>query len=220
MPGGNDRDTMEARTIPRRNDRVTETRRRTAAEHFGRTVRLVEWREHLPDLVRRAQRGDMDAYEQLVTTQSASVYRLARAYVGDAGAPDLAQEVFVAAWRALPGLRDPDAFGPWLHRIAVNRCRSAVRGNGRVREIPMDDVVADRAADPRDGFGAAEARAVVGPAFRLLPDDQRAVVALHYAASLSIRECGEVLAIPEGTAKSRLNAALEALRRDVGRVRP
>jgi RNA polymerase sigma-70 factor (ECF subfamily) len=174
----------------------------------------------LTDLVRRAQHGDMDAFEQLVATQTASVYRLARAYVGDAGAPDLAQDVFVAAWRSLPGLRDPGSFGPWLHRIAVNRCRSAVRGSGRVREIPMDAMTIDRTADPADGLGAVEARAMVGPAFRRLGDDQRAVIALHYAAGLSIRECGEVLGVPEGTAKSRLNAALEALRRDVGRVRP
>ena len=174
----------------------------------------------MPDLVGRAQRGDMDAYEELVTTQSASVYRLARAYVGDAGAPDLAQDVFVAAWRALPGLRDAGAFGPWLHRIAVNRCRSAVRGTGRVREIPMDDITADRAADTRDGFRAAEARAVVGPAFRRLGEEPRALIALHYAAGLSIRECAEVLGIPEGTAKSRLNAALASLRADVGRGEP
>ena len=174
----------------------------------------------MPDLVRRAQRGDMDAYEELVTTQSASVYRLARAYVGDAGAPDLAQDVFVAAWRALPGLRDTGAFGPWLHRIAVNRCRSAVRGSGRVREIPMDDVTADRAADTRDGFRAAEARAVVEPAFRRLGEEPRALIALHYAAGLSIRECADALGIPEGTAKSRLNAALAALRADIGRGEP
>lgn len=173
------------------------------------------------DLVRRAQRGDMDAFEELVTAQSASVYRLARAYVGDAGAADVAQDVFVAVWRALPGLRDPGVFGPWLHRIAVNRCRTAVRNLGRVREIPMDDGFADRTVDPgRDGFGAVEARAVVGPAFRRLAEEHRAVIALHYATGLSIRECGEVLGVPEGTAKSRLNAALEGLRRDVGRVRP
>lgn len=196
------------------------TLRGAIAEQFGRLGRLVEWRDELADLVRRAQRGDMQAYEELVTMQSASVYRLARAYVGDAGASDLTQDVFLAGWRALPGLRDVDAFGPWLHRIAINRCRSAARSNGRVREIPMDDMATDRAADPRDPFGAAEARVVVEPAFRRLTLDQRAVVALHYAAGLSIRECGEVLGIPEGTAKSRLNAALEALRRDVGRVRP
>jgi RNA polymerase sigma-70 factor (ECF subfamily) len=183
-------------------------------------VRLVLVEGLLPDLVRRAQRGDMDAYEELVTAQSLSVYRLARAYVGDAGAADLAQDVFVAAWRGLPGLRDTAAFGPWLHRIAVNRCRSAVRGSGRVREIPMDDVTIDRAADARDGFLAAEARAVVGPAFRRLGEEPRALIALHYAAGLSIRECAGVLEIPEGTAKSRLNAALAALREDIGRTEP
>jgi RNA polymerase sigma-70 factor (ECF subfamily) len=162
----------------------------------------------------------MGAFEALVTAQQASVYRLARAYVGEAGAPDLVQDVFVAAWRALPALRDPNVFGPWLHRIAVNRCQSAVRGTGRVREIPMDEMMAGRMADPGDAFGAVDARAVVGPAFRRLGDDHRAVIALHYGAGVSIRECGEVLGVPEGTAKSRLNAALEALRRDVGRVRP
>jgi RNA polymerase sigma-70 factor, ECF subfamily len=163
----------------------------------------------------------MDAFEALVESQTASVYRLARAYVGDAGAPDLAQEVLVAAWRALPGLRDAGAFGPWLHRIAVNRCRSAVRGTGRIREIPMDEGVASGTPDRgHDGFAAVEARAVVGPAFRRLGEDHRALIALHYAAGLSIRECGETLGIAEGTAKSRLNAALEALRRDVGRIEP
>lgn len=174
----------------------------------------------MTDLVRRAQKGDMDAFGQLVAAQTAPVYRLARAYVGDAGAEDLAQDVFVAAWRALPGLRQPERFGPWLHRIALNRCRSAVRGGGRVREIPMDEMTADRAVDPVDGFRAVEARAIVGPAFRRLSGDHRAIIALHYAAGLSIGECAAVLGVPEGTAKSRLNAALEALRGDVGRVRP
>lgn len=163
----------------------------------------------------------MDAFEALVESQTTSVFRLARAYVGDAGAPDLAQEVFLAAWRALPGLRDANAFGPWLHRIAVNRCRSAVRGSNRVREIPMDVGVAAGTPDHRaNGYAAVEARAVVGPAFRRLGDDHRAVIALHYAAGLSLRECGEALGIAEGTVKSRLNAALEALRRDVGRNEP
>lgn len=162
----------------------------------------------------------MDAFGQLVATQTSAVYRLARTYVGDAGAEDLAQEVFVAAWRALPGLREPDRFGPWLHRIALNRCRSAVRGSARVREIPMDEMTADRAADPADGYGPVEARAVVGPALRRLGEEHRAVIALHYAAGLSLHECAEVLGVPDGTVKSRLNAALEALRRDVGRTRP
>jgi RNA polymerase sigma-70 factor (ECF subfamily) len=161
----------------------------------------------------------MDAFEQLVTANTPAVYRLARAFAGDAGADDLAQEVFLAAWRSLPGLRDPERFGPWLYRIALNRCRSEVRGNGRVRAIPMGPAVAGPIASP-DFRAAVEARAVVGPAFACLSDEARAVIALHYAAGRSIRECAEVLGIPEGTAKSRLNAALASLRTAIGRIEP
>ena len=161
----------------------------------------------------------MDAFEQLVTDNTPAVYRLARAYAGDAAAEDLAQDAFLAAWRALPTLREPDRFGPWLHRIALNRCRSSVRSNGRVTEIAMVQGVGEPAV--RGDFRTAvEARAVVGPAFRCLSEDARAVIALHYAAGRSIRECAEVLGIPEGTPKSRLNAALEALRTEIGRAEP
>jgi RNA polymerase sigma factor (sigma-70 family) len=161
----------------------------------------------------------MGAFEQLVTDNTAAVYRLARAYAGDAGADDLAQEAFLAAWRALPALREPDRFGPWLYRIALNRCRSSVRGSGRVREIPMGPTLVEPAAGG-DFRSAVEARAVVGPAFARLGDDARAVIALHYAAGRSLRECADVLGIPEGTVKSRLNAALGALRAEIGRIDP
>ncbi len=161
----------------------------------------------------------MDAFSELVTAQGPAIFRMARAFVGDGSAEDVAQEVFVAAWRALPGLRDPSRFGPWLHRIALNRCRSAVRRSGRVREIPLGPA-AEATPSMTDFRAAVEARTVVGPVFRRLPDDARSLLALHYAAGLSIRECGEVLGVPEGTAKSRLNAALEALRREIGRVEP
>jgi RNA polymerase sigma-70 factor (ECF subfamily) len=160
----------------------------------------------------------MDAFAQLVTANTSAVYRLARAYAGDAGAEDLAQEAFLAAWRALPSLREPDSFGPWLYRIALNRCRSSVRG-GKVREIQLEPTMVEPAASG-DFRTAVEARAVVGPALARLSDDARAVIALHYAAGRSIRECAEVLGIPEGTAKSRLNAALASLRAEIGRTEP
>jgi RNA polymerase sigma-70 factor, ECF subfamily len=174
----------------------------------------------MDDLVRRAQKGDVDAFGQLVAAQAPAVYRLARAYVGDGAAEDVSQEVFTSAWRALPGLREPARFGPWLHRIALNSARSAGRARGRVREIPMETPIADGLRDSVDHFAVIEARSLVGPAFGRLGDEHRAMISLHYASGLSIHECAEVLGIADGTAKSRLNAALETLRRDVGRVRP
>ena len=161
----------------------------------------------------------MTAFEALVESSTPSVYRLARAYVGDAAAADVVQESFLAAWRALPRLRDPDRFAPWLHRIAVNNCRSALRGRGRVRELTLDSGAASAAPHASDFRAGVEARALVEPAFRRLHEDHRAVIALHYAAGLSIRQVAEVLQIPEGTAKSRLNAALTELRRHVSRDR-
>ena len=155
----------------------------------------------------------MTAFEALVESNTPSVYRLARAYVGDAGAPDVVQDAFLAAWRELPRLRDPDRFEAWLHRIAVNHCRSALRGRSRVREIDLDAADPARASIARDFRVDVEARALVEPAFRRLHEDHRAVIALHYAAGLSLREVAEVLQIPEGTAKSRLNTALTELRR-------
>ena len=159
----------------------------------------------------------MTAFEALVESSTPSVYRLARAYVGEAGAPDVVQDAFLAAWRALPRLRNPDRFEPWLHRIAVNHCRSALRGRSRVREIDLDATDPARAPTVRDFRSEVEARALVEPAFRRLHEDHRAVIALHYAAGLPIHEAADVLQIPEGTAKSRLNAALTQLRRHVVR---
>jgi RNA polymerase sigma factor (sigma-70 family) len=132
----------------------------------------------------------MAAFQELVTANGPGIYRLARAFVGEAAADDLAQEVFVAAWRSLPKLRDPDRFGPWLHRIALNRCRSAVRATARVREIPIGPHLPEPPVES-DFRAAIEARLVVGPAFRRLPDGARSLLALHYAAgcrSVNVRK--------------------------------
>jgi RNA polymerase sigma-70 factor (ECF subfamily) len=160
----------------------------------------------------------MTAFEEIVVEATPSVYRLARAWVGEASAPDIVQDTFLAAWRELPRLRNPDRFGPWLHRIALNRCRSFHRSQGRVREIA---VLEPSAADPvaPDFRSTVEWDALVEPAFRALSEDHRALLALHYAAGLSLREIALALDLPDGTVKSRLNAALTALRRTVGERR-
>ena len=141
-----------------------------------------------------------------------SAYRLARAIVGEVVAADVVQEAFVAAWRELPGLRDPDRFVPWLHRIVVNRSRSVLRARSRIREIPMHSSDADRAAVSDDFRPSAEDRGDLAGEVARLSVDHRTVIGLHYGAGLPIQAVAETLGIPTGTAKSRLNAALGALR--------
>ncbi len=154
----------------------------------------------------------------LVERHATETYRLAAAIVGEADARDVAQESFVAAWQQLPRLRDADAFAAWLRRIAVNRSRNWLRA--RTRRVDPSSLQTDDAARLPDGRrdfrGAVEARMVLEPAFNALSVDQRAVLALHYSMGYSIAETADALELRVGTAKSRLNAGLAALRAAIG----
>jgi RNA polymerase sigma-70 factor (ECF subfamily) len=153
----------------------------------------------------------------LVEQHASGVYPLVAAIVGTADADDVAQESFVAAWQQLPKLRDARAFEGWLRRICVNRSRNWIRDRGRRphRMSGLDaevETIRDPAADFR---GGVEERAVLERAFVRLGPDQRAVLALHYSIGLSIAETADALGIRVGTAKSRLNAAIVAMRREI-----
>jgi RNA polymerase sigma factor (sigma-70 family) len=168
------------------------------------------------DLVTRAKARDREAFEMLVERHAADTYRLAAAIVGTDDAADVAQESFVAAWQQLSRLRDVDAFTPWLRRITVNRARNWLRTRGRRPRaaIVLEGDEGASIADPGSDFrAAAEARAILEPAFESLTPDQRAVLALHYTLGLSIADAAEALGIRVGTAKSRLSGGLAVLRR-------
>ena len=158
----------------------------------------------------------------LVERHAADTYRLAAAIVGESDARDLTQEAFLAAWQQLPQLRDTHAFGAWLRRIAVNRCRNWLRArhhHSAAASLDADHGFRDGVADTRRDFrGAVEARAVLEPAFQHLNPEQRALLALHYSIGLSIAETADALGMRVGTAKSRLNGALTVLRRAIGSV--
>jgi len=144
------------------------------------------------------------------------VYRLTLAIVGnEADAADAMQDAFVAAWRQIGDLRDEARLEAWLSRIAVNAARMVARGKRRrsVREIPGLDVIAPDVASPADdpGGGVAEDARLLGQALDCLSPDQRSLLALHHLDGRGIAEIAAILAIPEGTAKSRLFAARRAL---------
>lgn len=162
-------------------------------------------------VIDRARNGDLDAFESIVRARMDAVYRLTSAILGDeADARDAAQETFVAAWRQLRRLREPERFEAWLQRVAVNAARQThrARSRRRVREIPSSQVaaLADRAAGaPRDDA------AILDAALGTLPVDQRAILVLHHLEGQPLAAIAATLAIPEGTAKSRLFAARRAL---------
>ncbi len=163
------------------------------------------------DPVRRAQAGDLEAFEMLVQQHAATLYRLATGIVGVTDAQDIAQDTFTAAWRELPKLRDHERFAQWLRRICVNRCRTHLRST---HGAPVSLEVGGAEAMPGRGDfrDAVDARALIGPAMLRLSTDQRAVLALHYGLGMSISESADAMNVRVGTAKSRLNAALRAMR--------
>src|SRR6187549_2621572 len=124
------------------------------------------------ELLVRARAGDREAFDLVVAAKAETKYRTALAILGnDADANDAAQDTFVSAWRGLGGLRDLDRFDAWLGRILVNKCRSALRARGRVREVGVEGEL-EAPAVQSDAFDFDEA-------FGQLTVDQRTILVLH-----------------------------------------
>jgi RNA polymerase sigma-70 factor (ECF subfamily) len=161
-------------------------------------------------LVERAIAGDHDAFGDLARASIRKLYAVARLILrDDTRAEDATQEALVAAWRDLSGLRDPDRFEAWLHRILVRECyrlskkeRRRIEAEGQVQ--PLTDTF-----DP--GMQNAH-RDELERGFARLPVDQRTVLVLHHYAGYSFPEIADTLGIPVGTAKSRVHRATSAMR--------
>ncbi len=165
--------------------------------------------------VERARRGDHDAFAELVRGSVTRLDGAARLILRDPElARDAVQEALIRAWRDLPGLRDPDRFDAWLHRLTVNSCLDlARRRRRRVIEVELEPIDAAVAFDPAGAFADRE---VVDAAMRHLDADGRAIVVLHYFLGMPLTEVAATLGIPVGTVKSRLHRALGEMRIAVG----
>ena len=172
------------------------------------------------DLVERAIAGDHGAFSELARVSVGRLYVVARLILrDDARAEDATQEALVTAWQRLAGLRDPDRFEAWLHRLLVHAC---YREAGRVKRRRTFEVQVDPLAMPEaspatadKGFDLATelaGRDQLERGFRRLDLDQRAVLVMHYYLGFSLDEAAVALAVPPGTVRSRLHRAIAAMR--------
>jgi len=187
---------------------------------FAQTLRATVEPTPASDLVRRASRGDVAAFDALVAARLSSSLRLARAIVDSpADAEDVVQEAFVSAWRNLPRLREPDRFDAWFGRILVNTARTHIRRRGSVRPISIDrrhvdDGREDDTPGQHDpGLESVVSSDALSRAIDRLTTDQRSILALHHLEERPVAQIAAVLGIPVGTAKWRLHAARQALER-------
>jgi RNA polymerase sigma factor (sigma-70 family) len=162
------------------------------------------------ELVERAQRGDADAFRDLVYEAGSRLYAIAYRILRDPDrAQDALQQALICLWDGLPGLRDPDRFDAWSYRLVVHASYREARRErtwtARVGEITFDPPADDRVAEVVD-------RDEVERSFRRLTPEHRAILVLHFVIGLPIREVADVLGIPVGTASSRLHYATQSFR--------
>jgi RNA polymerase sigma-70 factor (ECF subfamily) len=165
-------------------------------------------------LVRAAQRGSPDAFDELFARHWPRAFRAACMVCGDAhAAEDVTQEAFLAAIRALDRFDRRRPFGPWLHRIVVNRAIDHTRARALRREVGgvhAPDAAAPQSAAPDEDL--VEAVAALGP-------EQRAVVVLRHLLGYSPGEIAHLLDVPRGTVNSRLRRGLDTLAEELDSVR-
>ena len=170
-------------------------------------------------LVERARDGDREAFEALVGLRLPPTFRTAMAILGDeADARDATQAIFVHAWRHLPQLRDPAMFPGWFGRIVVNTARTTLRGRRRrtMREVSVTVLPEEGGAIASIGVAHDDRTAQLDRLERALDRlaaNDRVLLWLRHYEGLSNAEVGARIGIPEGTAKSRLFAARQALKR-------
>jgi RNA polymerase sigma-70 factor (ECF subfamily) len=166
--------------------------------------------------VRGAQAGSASDLEALFRAHWPRAYRAAYLVVHDAaGAEDVAQEAFLAAVRALDRFDSSRPFGPWLHRIVVNRAIDWARARALRREVGAEEVVAGAPASEGADVAARPSEDVLAALASLTPD-HRAVIVLRYLLEYSPGEISRILELPRGTVNSRLRRGLDSLQGLVG----
>ena len=158
--------------------------------------------------VRAAQRGSASGIEALFRLHWPRAYRAAYLVVHDAAAAeDIAQEAFLAAIRNLDRFDSRRPFGPWLHRIVVNRAIDSARARRLRAEAELVEAPAPPADPGLDG-------SLLG-ALAALPPDHRAVIVLRHLLEYTPGEIAELLGLPRGTVNSRLRRGLDSMRERV-----
>jgi len=166
------------------------------------------------DVVRRAQQGDVDAFERLYRAHAPAVHALARRMLGNEGAArEMVQDVFVRAWERLGSFRGESAFGTWLHRVGVNLILNQLRVTRRdVARFIDDESDGDVPIATAPAIGVDE-RIDLDAAIARLPAGARTVFVLHDIEGYAHDEIAQMLDLAPGTIRAQLWRARRQLMR-------
>jgi len=173
-------------------------------------------------LIQRAQKGDHDAFADLVDEHQRYVYNLALRVVKDENeALDLTQDAFVRAWTALPNFKGQSQFRTWLYRIVTNLCYNRLPNLRRSLNDLGDDVMEDipetnsTFVNPAYKFESSETRKHLHQAIDRLDEQYRLLLTMRYQGELSYDEIATSLNLPLGTVKTGIFRAKEQLRKSL-----
>ena len=170
-------------------------------------------------LLRKAQRGDPEAFAQLMEPLEQLIWRICWHYTGDREASsDCGQDAMLRIWRALDSYRGDCAFESWIYRIAANCCMDWLRKKKKDRSVSMEPMK-EQGFDPADTSPGTEDQVIakdehnrLREAIALLPEDQREALVLTQLERIPYEEAARMLDISEGTVKSRVNRAKARLK--------
>ena len=163
------------------------------------------------EMVRRAQAGDHSAFDTIIGAAYDRLFAIAHRVLRDReAAEDATQDAIVRCWRDLRGLRDPERFEAWLHRLLVNACRDLARRNRRRPQEVFGHEIEGPAGG--DEYGRLADHDELERAFLRLPPDQRIALVLTHYVGYSAAELALILGVPTGTVYSRLHYGARAMR--------
>ena len=174
------------------------------------------------EIIEKVRGGDVNAFEELVLRYEGTVYNLALRMVSNReDAADMTQEAFIKAYNSLPSFRGDSRFSSWLYRIASNVCLDFLRSKSRRPQSSLtlggdddEDVqleIPDPAAGPEEQLIKKLSMQSLSEGLKLLPDNQRQILAMRELGGMSYAEIGAALSLEEGTVKSRIFRARKKL---------
>ncbi|MEE8218811.1 MAG: sigma-70 family RNA polymerase sigma factor [Vicinamibacteria bacterium] len=170
-------------------------------------------------VIEACQRGEREAFDELVLRHQRNVYRLCYRYVNNhEDANDLTQDVFLRAWRAIGRFRGQSSFSTWLYRIGVNACHN-FRAARRLQTQELPEALPDSRVGAQQRLEKEDEARRVREAVRRLPEKQRATLILKIYQELTHQEVAQVLGSTVGTVKANLFHALGNLRKLVAEER-
>lgn len=172
-------------------------------------------------LIKRAQKGDIDAFEELIAKHEKRIYNIAlRTMKNPEDAKDMAQETILKIYRAIAGFKGDCTFAVWIYRITVNTCLDELRRKKKRFASSLDELAdetglqfEDESETPEDRLSRKELGSKIAAAIASLDDDYRVAVTLRDVQGLSYQEIAEITGATLGTVKSRINRARAQLQK-------